>query len=402
MLRQASLPLLFIILVSSTAAISHGDLHCGSEISNDTEMKQSVQGCTGKGLEIVEDNVTLNCRDYSITGANDRHAGVAVDSHSNVEIKNCDINGFYSGISLENVSDSTVRDVNSSYNYATGIKLVGSEGNTVTSNNVSENWDGVFLQNSSDNKIIENDIHRNTIDGVHLFYGSFNNTVKQNNLTENRGHGLAPAVCGNSIENNIAGAGKPVMYRENAQGLEISDTNKYSEIVLCNVSDSVIKNISIDNRGLDSDGVLMVASDDNTVKNSYFEDVRTAVYFYRDSERNLVHENIVKSSDIGLRLRLDSDDNRLEANSIEEADTYIKVLRNSTGNDFVKNTIEETQFSILNNQKDLNITSESQALEYTRSEGSDNLFGFLALITVVSLITLFFVWRSADFDKYLP
>jgi parallel beta-helix repeat protein len=322
---------------------------CGDSITEDTTLEEGVSHCREEGLEIASDNVTLDCRGHSITGLNDRHPGILAEGVENISIEACDVSGFYDGISLKNVTDSTVLNSSASFNYASGISLESSDSNTISGNDVDRNWDGIFLQNSTENAVVDNSVHRNDIDGVHLFYGSTDNLVKDNDLRENLGHGIAPAVCDNSIEGNIAGNGKHVKYVENARGIEIRDKSRYSEIILCNVTDSVIKNVTINNSKINTDGVLLVNSDSNKVVNSTFNNVRTGIYLFHSSNNNRLTANTVTSSDLGIRLRKNSTDNKVIRNTVKNTEVYLKAVKDSENNLFLNNSLEGSTASFSNN-----------------------------------------------------
>lgn len=329
---------------------SGASLECGDNVTEDTTLERGIRQCTEKGLEITSDNVTLDCNGHSITGFNNhRYPGIAAEDVQNISIEACEVSGYYNGISLENVTGSKVLNSSSSSNYASGISLVSSDFNNISGNDVDRNWDGIFLRNSTENRIVGNNVQRNEIDGIHLFYGSTDNLVRGNDLKENYGHGLAPAVCDNRVENNIAGNGKPIKYVENAENIEITDTARFSEIILCDVTGSIIRNVTINNSKINSDGVLMVNSDRNEILDSTFNNVRTGVYLFRSSDNNRIARNSVNSSDLGIRLRKNSSENLVLRNSLKNTKVYLKAVKDSENNIFINNSLEASKASFSNN-----------------------------------------------------
>jgi parallel beta-helix repeat protein len=348
---------LLVVLMPGGTSVS-----CGENITEDTTLQKGVYQCTGKGLEITEDDVRLYCEDHRITGFNEKHSGIVAEGVENVSIEACDVSGFYNGISLDNVTDSRVVNSSGSSNYASGISLVSSHSNVVRDNEFDRNWDGIFLHNSTENRITGNSVHRNEIDGVHLFYGSFDNVVRGNDLSQNLGHGLAPAVCDNRIEGNVAGDGEPLKYVENTRDVEIADTSHLSEIIFCNVTDSTIRNVTINNSDLNTDGVLLVNSDRNKILSSTFNNVRTGVYLFRSSDSNRVVENTVTSSDLGIRLRKNSSNNRIIRNTVRSTEVYLKAVKGAGGNFFINNSLESSETGFVNNGS-IEITKPIRGIE---------------------------------------
>lgn len=381
------------------SAVQEG-VACGESLEEDARLEASLQ-CMGEGLEIVESGVTLDCGGNTITGLEDRGSGILAENVTDVTVRDCRVNGFYSGVKFRNVNDSLITGSEAFDNYGTGVSLIGSHNNSLRGNVVERNWDGIFLENSTENLIVDNEAHENSIDGVHLFYGSYRNTVRNNDLTGNYGHGLAPAVCGNDISGNTAGTGAPIRYVQDAEDVKVADTSRYSEIIFCNVSESLIENVSIVNGNRTSDGILMVNSDRNVVTGSYFEDVRSAIYLFRGSDRNRITQNYVNGSDIALRLRLQSSGNILRGNTVVDADSYAKAVRNSSDNLFQINNLSGYSLNFRNSEV-FNVTApqDSDMTQGYRPEVSGSTI-FSVLSSILLLAALWsFIRLSDSFDVF--
>ncbi|KAF5435660.1 Right handed beta helix region, partial [Candidatus Methanophagaceae archaeon] len=72
---------------------------------------------------------------------------------------------------------------NSNNNY--GIRLYDSSNNTLTSNTVKLNYDGIYIENADDNNITCNWVHGNTHAGFNLTGGSTGNNISCNNIVAN-------------------------------------------------------------------------------------------------------------------------------------------------------------------------------------------------------------------------
>lgn len=371
------------VLLSSFSVSQSSEPVCGHEVNESMVLDEGLGQCLGQGLEIVSDDVLLDCRGNDVVGYTNSSSGIVADSVENVTVRNCNINGFYSGIVFDGVNNSQLVNVSSNSNFASGISLEKSHGNRVEGSEANGNWDGIFLENSTNNTIVDNSAHRNKIDAVHLFYGSFNNTVRNNDLTENKGHGVAPAVCGNVIEDNLAGAGGSVKYVQNAEDVSVEDTSFYSEIIFCNVNNSVIANVTIENSELNNDGILLVNSNNNTVRDSYFRDVRTGVYLFRSSDNNKVIGNSIYSSDLGIRIRKDSKNNLVAGNQVVNTTSYLKAVKNSNENRFSKNNLSGYKFSFINNES-FNMTAPAEFMgDKGLSVLEEESFDYRGLLVVV-------------------
>jgi parallel beta-helix repeat protein len=80
-----------------------------------------------------------------------------------------------------------------------GIYLDSSSGNTVSGNNLANNWLGIYLGYSSDNTVSGNNF-ANNVYGICCYYSSDNNTFSGNTFTANQNGGI---VIGASSNNNV-------------------------------------------------------------------------------------------------------------------------------------------------------------------------------------------------------
>jgi parallel beta-helix repeat protein len=186
------------------------------------------------GIVVERDNVVLDGASYTVQGLGIYpYKGITLTSRSNVTIKNMAIKAFDPyGIYLYSSSNNTISGNNITNNYIgivlyfsskhnditrnnitnsdRGIHLFSSsDSNTISGNNVISNgWIGVEVYKSFFNVVLENKITNSAYEGVTIRESS-NNTVCRNNITSNsRGIGLSGdnnVVSGNSIANNDEG-----------------------------------------------------------------------------------------------------------------------------------------------------------------------------------------------------
>jgi hypothetical protein len=86
---------------------------CGDIITTDTTFSADLLNCpTGVGLlglDIGEDNITLDCDGHKVTGTGSGGGvGIRVLFRSGVTVRNCDVSGFSAGIILWGTRGTTV------------------------------------------------------------------------------------------------------------------------------------------------------------------------------------------------------------------------------------------------------------------------------------------------------
>jgi parallel beta-helix repeat protein len=150
-----------------------GACSCGDYVIGDVILDGPPLDCSSSstnGLNIVENNVTLDCAGNSIIGNGD-YDGVYVSGKS-ITINNCTITGFENGIYSE---------------WSGGTSSEEQDGTVITNNNIYDNWEGVFLSNDGGDLILGNDISGNADAGI-VAEGkirTWNNQIIGNNLEDN-------------------------------------------------------------------------------------------------------------------------------------------------------------------------------------------------------------------------
>ena len=172
---------------------------------------------------------------------------------------NCIIDGGGSGsvITLNangiTIEGFTVRNSGTSWSDA-GIK-VNSDNNSITGNNISNNWYGIHLWYSSNNSITNNNLSLNNWDGI-LLYSSSNNLITNNSISLNNGDGilLSSYSSNNSITNNNLSsnneAGIHLVYSSNNSITGNNISNNYGGIILVYSSNNIIKDNIFTNDGV--------------------------------------------------------------------------------------------------------------------------------------------------------
>jgi len=138
------------------------------------------------GIVIERSNIILDGNGQTLQGTEAFYSyGIFLSERTNVTIKNIEIKKFWNGIKLNNSSN-----------------------NSISGNNITNNDDGIWFYKSSNyNSISVNNITNNKFLGVYI-HSSKNNSISGNNITDNAG-GVSLSsfaeyniVSGNNITNN--------------------------------------------------------------------------------------------------------------------------------------------------------------------------------------------------------
>ncbi|MBA3748276.1 MAG: right-handed parallel beta-helix repeat-containing protein, partial [Solirubrobacterales bacterium] len=140
----------------SSTATAAAPLRCGDAITQNTTLTADLGQCTGNGLVVKANGITLNLNRYTITG-NNRSAetvGVLLDNVTGVTVRNGTVTGFDAGINIDGGSGNTITAITARDNindniksakaanectYGDGITATGSDGNTISANRVIHN-----------------------------------------------------------------------------------------------------------------------------------------------------------------------------------------------------------------------------------------------------------------------
>jgi parallel beta-helix repeat protein len=229
-------------------------VRCGDTVTSDTRLDSDLVNCSGPGLVIGADDITIDLNGHTIAGDLPGLSEAGVDDslqYDRIVIENGTITGFYDGVLLKRASGSVLRQLTIS-NVIEGLHLLDSSDNTVEKNSVSRvpSGNGILLEGDSD----RNRVEKNTVSGANAAIGieatgpsatmiPEGNLVEKNELRANdfgvflaglrnrleknelRGNGIGVFLLGagqNVIENNWVLAGDAGMW------LMESDDNRLS------------------------------------------------------------------------------------------------------------------------------------------------------------------------------
>jgi parallel beta-helix repeat protein len=206
---------------------------CGTTILANLTLDHDLT-CTGNGLIVGADGITINLNGHTITGPGSG-VGISVPNRTGVLIVGGTVRNFLAGVQLVNSTAIVVKE-----NRFTGnqdaVFLIGTSWSTVKENTAWQNTRvGVMLRpsgirNSTQNVVVENTLTDNT-NGIILVDTPTGNTIKENRISasSNAGINVNGAVSGNVIkENAFIGNAAGIRLNPGAGGLFPTD-NRFIE-----------------------------------------------------------------------------------------------------------------------------------------------------------------------------
>jgi parallel beta-helix repeat protein len=221
---------LALLATSFVGVASANHIGCGDLIFEDTTLDSDVGPCT-VGLTIVEDGITLDLAGHTVTGPGRTGVGVLFDGVSGSRVMNGTVTGWSEGVELDFGGNNLVRGIRAVNNLGgDGIYCFRSDGNRFQNNQVTGNGPfsgmtledcsnslvesnavqnntlgtaiGIWVLNNEDiprrqgpvdvigrqasfNIIRHNQVQRNALDGIQLSRFSHQNTVHNNNVSQN-------------------------------------------------------------------------------------------------------------------------------------------------------------------------------------------------------------------------
>ncbi len=179
--------------------------------SGSYELTGNLLSASGTCLTITAPNVSLDCRDFSITGAGVYPSTAVYSNQSGTSVSNCVVDNFWKGIHFDGVNNGSLikNTVNSNVSQAMGIHLQSGSTNLLQNNTVTTRpaYGGaaITLEGSSSNTLLNNYGESDKWIGITLWdlagVGANNNT-----LNSNTGIGGADGIIvWNSHNNNLTG-----------------------------------------------------------------------------------------------------------------------------------------------------------------------------------------------------
>lgn len=185
-------------------------------------------------------------------------SGIEIISNGSL-VRNCIFKDVYSGLYINSSSNNSIiyNKFNDSFG---GILISFSTHNTINNNDFRDGADGesIILFYSSNNKIIENKIHQNTLKALWLYFSS-DNEIKSNEIIQNYRGLVLDASHRNTIYDNII--------KNNTDGIEL-DASSNNSICKNNIYDNNIGIVLYS-----SESAFKVSSDNSIYYNNFSDNM---------------------------------------------------------------------------------------------------------------------------------
>lgn len=260
-LRLAVVVMALFALTAAPASASH--IGCGTLITTDTTLDSDVGPCVGDGLIVAADGVTLDLGGHTVSGTG-TGAGVRIARHTGVEVTDGVIEGFHTGLVLDEADGNHIWSLTLRDNLRQGITVAGSDANVVEKNTLLQNdGDAIRLGLSDGNVVRKNDAVGNVF-GIGVADFSDGNLVEKNRVSATDVFGIAvfSTSMNNRLEkNDVSGTllGDGIIVAADSSGTQITKNvasgNADDGIDVDNSATTVTGNTANDNADLGIEAV---------------------------------------------------------------------------------------------------------------------------------------------------
>ena len=308
-------------------------IKCGDTITQDTVLTEDLLNCSGGGLIIGTDNITLNCNNHLINkkkrdfGDYNSSQGIYLNNKQDVILKNCFINQFTVGIFIEKGNNCVIQ--NNTINalgevvLGGGIYITGNN-NLIKENRVyNVNHQGIDIEgNTSNNTVLGNIIECDgNCNGIFLYQTI--SSVVSNNSVSNSGTGIS--AWGYECFNNTFHNNKVF---NSTNGFTIaSDNNIISENKIFN-----------NERGI----YFLTALNNTLIMNEVYNNVFGIVFYPNYTQGNFITNNFIHNNQYGIISHI-SKDNIFYNNSIIDNRAGM-IFEGCSNNYFYNNFISNNDF----------------------------------------------------------
>lgn len=280
-------------------------------------------------MNISANNITLDCQGHTIDGNDAADYGIYLSRSSeqttNVTIKNCTLTDWDTeAIRVYNSHHNKIQDIlfNSNPDYSVGNRY--SDYNNYININSSNNNYAFYINYGDHNNFTNINSYDESTEGVKIWYGSYNKFLNSSFYRCGRGLDFSSA-SGNILQNvniinstyydfyisadsdsycnhqfiNVTGTdNKPILYFNETVNLN-NWNNNFSEIILCNADNSIIDNLNMSHT-FQNNALMLVRTDNVTVKNSFFHNLKDGIRSWRLSGNWFYNITMDSISEYGL------------------------------------------------------------------------------------------------------
>jgi parallel beta-helix repeat protein len=245
------------------------------------------------------------------------------------------------GIDLSRRNNVTIEDTNIE-GFDVGIYLYRSSSNVISGNNITDNWCGVMLEESSENNSIHGNNLTNNDSSIELRWSCNYNVISGNNVT-NGGSGIwvsgscnFNSVSGNHIANNNAtGLDLYVSSNNDISGNNITANDSEGIRLESSYNNGIFENYIVNNN---YSGLALFFSDDNSISGNHIANNDEGIALSYSSNNSISGNDVRANNDTGMKL-YDSSDNSVFGNEIRANNNYGIVLESSSNNSIYGNHV---------------------------------------------------------------
>jgi parallel beta-helix repeat protein len=189
-----------------SAAAAEPAVQCGQDVTRNITLTADLTGCPGSGLIVAADNITVNLAGHRIEGAGTRGSiGVQASGRDGVAIRNGEVQGFETGVLLQDGQRERVSHLTATRSTGAGIVLVHVTRTSVSGSRVSGtgggDGPGIVLFESDGNWISHNELRQNG-SGILLVESKGNQVTGNTSSDSGAGIELVEHATSNNVENN--------------------------------------------------------------------------------------------------------------------------------------------------------------------------------------------------------
>lgn len=274
--------------------------------------------------------------------------GIELDLSNNNSISDnivCDNRG--NGITIESSEGNSITRNNASGNYF-GIYLSGSRRNNVYRNTAMDDYHGISLFDSSSNLIDHNRLSNNSF-GI-LFAGSCNNTL-QNNFMNGNEHNFEGLINNRVDVSNLIN-GKPLYYLVGASDRVLDQSSQAGAIYCFDCRNVTVRNLTIENN---ENGILFNNTTGSRIANCSVRGNLVGITLDNSYGNVLAANNASKNVRNGIKIS-HSADNIIEGNLAANNSGFGINLEESNNN-----TLKDNR--MFGNKYNLNASGDSNRID---------------------------------------
>lgn len=258
---------------------------CGTIITSSTVLHHDVGPCSGEGIIVGADNITLNLNGHRIAGSDGPVDGVGVylRGRSGVTVTNGTVSDFEIGVAIEGGENNTVVRITAENNY-------GQSG-------TSRGGDGIAILSSSRNRILRSQaINNGPFSGIGIY-----SRVDSDHPRETSGASTDNLIANNEVLDNTRSRSGVPQHTDN-DGIRLENDGERNRIL-----NNVVRRNGLDGIAVFADNFDHIIRGNTVSDNGFLRETArrgSGIIVFNRSQRILVEQNTVTgNADNGISIR---------------------------------------------------------------------------------------------------